>query len=255
MLVKTLLRPVRLVVSPFRPLLARQLAAVLRRNSSGTVPRGPRRGVVPAPGAALNVVVMGDSTVGGKDIPDHTLSLGCQLAAALSARTGRAVRWAVLSRPGAMPRQIVERYAAKVARYEPDVIVVGLGANCVPEGFSAGEWRAALAEMIDELHARVGSVPVVLAATPPVRRMKAVPQPLRTYWALRNRLFDAETRRLVRARPAAVFGPPYVAGKEEYLGPDGCHPSPAGYAVWGARLADAIVSLLPGGSGAAGRRP
>jgi lysophospholipase L1-like esterase len=244
-LVKTLWRPVRLAAFPLRRLLARQLEAVLRRNSAGTLPRGPRRGVVPSPGEALNVLVMGDSTVGGKDIPDHTLSLGCQLAAALSARTGRAVRWAVLARGGATPRQISEKYAARVARYEPDVIVVGLGGNCLPQGYSAREWGAGLAEMIDELHSRAGAVPVVLAATPPVRLMKAVPQPLRTYWALRNHLFDAETKRLVRSRPAVVFGPSYVAGRKEYLGPDGCHPSAEGYSVWGKKLADTIVPLLP----------
>jgi len=153
----------------------------------------------------------------------------------------------VLARGGMTPRRIVEKYAGRVARYEPDVIVVGVGANCFPQGHSTGEWGAALAEMLDELRARAGQVPVVITAMPPVLRMKAVPQPLRTYWALRNRLFDAETKRLVRARPSVLFGPPYMAGEQELLGPDGCHPSPQGYALWGARLADTIAPLLTDG--------
>jgi lysophospholipase L1-like esterase len=192
---------------------------------------------------------MGDSTVGGKDIPDHTHSLGSRLAEALSARTGRAVRWAVLARPGATPREISEKYATRAARYAPDVIVVGVGGNGMPEGYSSGEWGVALAEMIDALHSRVGTVPLVLAAAPPAHQLKAIPQPLRAYWGLRNHLYNGVARRLARSRPAVTFGPSYAAGKKEYLGPDGCHPSAEGYSIWAERLADTIVPLMSNNEG------
>jgi lysophospholipase L1-like esterase len=74
--------------------------------------------------------------------------------------------------------------------------------------------------------------------------MRAIPQPLRTYLTLRKRLFDAETKRLARSRPGVVFGPSYLGGRKEYLGPDDCHPSPEGYALWGERITEAIAPLL-----------
>jgi lysophospholipase L1-like esterase len=220
------------------------MEAVLQRNSVGTVPRGRPSGIVAAPGEELSVLLMGDSTIGGKDIPDHTRTLGCRLAQTLSARTGRAVRWAVLARPSATPREITEKLAAKVARFEPDLIVIGLGGNGLPLGYSPDEWGSACAEMIDELRARAGVVPVVIAATPSAHLLKAIPQPLRAFWGLRNRLYDTETKRHVRSKPAVTFGPPYAARKKEHLGPDGCHPSAEGYAIWAKLLADTIVPLL-----------
>ncbi len=234
----------RRAVHPLRPLIARQLAVVLRRNEMGAAPRGPRRGLVHAAGETLNVVVVGDSTVNGSGIPTRKLSLGGQLAEALAARTGRTVSWTVFAAGGLTPSKVVEKYAVKIGRERPDVLVVGLGGNCIAQHYSPGGWAGALAEMLDALRPRVGDAPIVLTAGPPIWGMKAISQPLRTYLSLRSRLFDAETKKLARERPGVVFGPSYPGGKKRYFGADGCHPSPEGYTLWGERVAEKIAPLL-----------
>ena len=238
------IRPLRLSLTLLHPLLTRQLARVIRRNSLGAPPRGPRRGSVVAAGESLKVVVIGDSIVNGSDIPNHTLSLGGRLADALSARTGRTVGWAVLGAGGITPETVSEKYLTKIEREKPDVVVIGLGGNCLVRFYTPEHWVAVLAEVVDGVRSRVGDAPLILAGMPPVWQLKAIPQPLRTYLALRGRLLGSATERLARARPGVFVGPTYVANRKEYLGPDGCHPSVQGYVIWGERLAEAIAPLL-----------
>ncbi|HEU4595598.1 MAG TPA: SGNH/GDSL hydrolase family protein [Pyrinomonadaceae bacterium] len=240
----SLLWTLRLATNPLRPVIARQLKGVVWRNEQGAAPRGPRRGMVGAGGEPLKVVVVGDSTVNGSDIPKRNLALGGQLAEALSARTRRAVSWSVFAAGGVTPSNVLDKYAAKIERERPDLLVVGLGGNCLVQHYSPAGWADALAELIDALRPRVGATPILLTAGPPVWGMKAIPQPLRTYLWLRKLLFDAETKKLARSRPGVFFGPSYLGGSKRYLGPDGCHPSPEGYALWGERIAETVTPLL-----------
>lgn len=96
----SLLWALRLATNPSRPVIARQLKGVVWRNEQGAAPRGPRRGMVSAGGEPLKVVVVGDSTVNGSDIPQRKLALGGQLAEALSAWTRRAASWSVFAAGG-----------------------------------------------------------------------------------------------------------------------------------------------------------
>jgi lysophospholipase L1-like esterase len=242
---KFLVWPVRLLAVPLRPLLARQVDALVRRNSRGARPRGPRRGKVHAPGESVSVLLIGDSTVGGSDIPSYALSLGGRLAEALSARTRRAVEWAVLSAPGLTPAKALEKYANKIERYGPDVVVIGLGGNSLVQYCTPGVWEETLASLVDGARARATDAPVVVTSMPPVWGMKAMPQPLRTHLALRNRPFNSAIRRVARGRAGVFVGPSYPSGGRDFFGPDGCHPSAKGYTLWGARLAETVAPLLP----------
>ena len=237
--------PVRLLAAPLRPLLARQVDSLVRRNSAGAPPRGPRRGKVQAAGESVSVLLIGDSTVGGSDIPTYALSLGGRLAEALSARTSRAVEWAVMSAPGLTPAKALEKYADKIKRYDPDVVVIGLGGNSLVQYCTPRVWEVTLAGLVDGVRARAAAAPIVVASMPPVWGMKAMPQPLRTHLALRNRPFNSAIGRIARGRAGVFVGPSYSSRGRNYLGPDGCHPSAKGYELWGARLAEAIAPLLP----------
>ncbi len=242
---KLLSQGMKLATTLVRPLLGRQLHNLVQRNSIGISPRRPRGGAVYASGESVNLVVIGDSTVNGSGISCRSLTLGGQLAKALSARTRRTVHWTVMAAGGITPARVHDKYLPKLPAQNPDVVVIGLGGNCIVKLSPPSEWTEASTKIIDGIRGLVGGVPIILTAMPPVTKLKAIPQPLRFCLAVNGKVLNAKTKQLARAHSGVYFGPGYEAHKKEYLGPDGCHPSTLGYAAWSEKLTDTIVPLLP----------
>lgn len=124
---KLLSQGMKLATTLVRPLLGRQLHNLVQRNSIGISPRRPRGGAVYASGESVNLVVIGDSTVNGSGISCRSLTLGGQLAKALSARTRRTVHWTVMAAGGITPARVHDKYLPKLPAQNPDVVVIGLG--------------------------------------------------------------------------------------------------------------------------------
>lgn len=126
-----------------------------------------------------------------------------------------------------------------------DVVVVALGVNDTLRFRSPARWAADLTALVEALRERVGPAPVFLAATPPMGRFPALPQPLRAALGLRARLLDITAARLAPRFVAVMHLPltlPVTAG---LFCADGFHPGPEGYRQWGALLASGMVERLP----------
>jgi lysophospholipase L1-like esterase len=208
---------------------------------------GPREGVVPGAGRRLRLLVIGESTAAGVGTAHHGEAVTGQVAAALAARTGRAVAWRVLGQGGATAEAARRELLAPARDVAADVAVVALGVNDTLRFHAPGRWRRALESLVSDIRMRCGEIPVVLSGVPPVGRFPALPQPLRGVLGLRARVLDETARRLAgELRDVAYVPMPVLDGAdvESYFCEDRFHPSARGYAAWGAALADAAAALV-----------
>ena len=82
----------------------------LRRTAIRLPPaQGPRHGSVPAAGAELRVLLMGESTVAGVGARNHQEALSGQLAAAIHGLSARSVVRAAAGLNGRVARETADR--------------------------------------------------------------------------------------------------------------------------------------------------
>jgi lysophospholipase L1-like esterase len=84
---------------------------------------------------------------------------------------------------------------------------------------------------------------VVLSGTPPMGRFPALPRLLRHVAGLRAAALDRALRALA-ARDAATIHVPLPPVRPLHFAPDGYHPAPAGYRIWGDALGGALAARL-----------
>jgi lysophospholipase L1-like esterase len=221
------------------------------RRVRATTPRlpeapGPRTGEVAGAGAAVDLLVLGESPAAGVGAADHHEALAGQAARTLAAETGRRVRWRVLARNGATAAAACDELLAPATGVAADVVVVALGVNDTLRLHSPGRWTSDLRRLIGLLRERCGPVPIVLAAVPPMGLFPALPQPLRGVLGLRAAVLDRAAARLAAemdgVRHVSVPLPPGAV--DDFFCADRFHPSPSGYARWGAALGGAAAAAL-----------
>jgi len=228
---------------PLLPLLYLQGRGVRRRTPRLPDAAGPAEGIVPGAGETLRLVVLGESTVAGIGAATHRTALTGCIAAALSRETGRAVRWRAVGRSGASARQVAE-LAATLPAEAVDAVALSLGVNDTLRFRQPARWADDVAALIRTVRARVGPAPVLLAPVPPMHSFPALPQPLRTILGARARLLDAAQASLPSRLPAVAHVPMWVDPAPHLFCGDGFHPSEAGYAALGQRLARELAALL-----------
>ncbi|HEX6040967.1 SGNH/GDSL hydrolase family protein [Longimicrobium sp.] len=231
-------------------LLAPVLVAQGRRVRR-TTPRlpeapGPRAGEIGGDGAPVRLLVLGESTAAGVGAADHQEGLAGQVARGLAAETGRPVRWRVLGRNGATADATRQSLLARAADVEADVAVIALGVNDTLRLHAPARWAADLRALIDDVRARCGPVPVILASVPPMGRFPGLPRPLRTVLGLRATVLDRAAARLAAGMDAVHHVPVPLPPEDEarFFCTDRFHPSPYGYALWGAALGRAAARAL-----------
>jgi len=231
-------------------LLAPVLIAQGRRVRR-TTPRlpeapGPRTGEVAGAGAAVELLVLGESPAAGVGAADHHEALAGQVARTLAAETGRRVRWRVLARNGATAATARDELLAPAAGVAADVVVVVLGVNDTLRLHSAGRWTRDLRRLMELVRERCGAAPIVLAAVPPMGVFPGLPQPLRGVLGLRAAVLDRAAARLAGGmddvRHVSVPLPPGAV--DDFFCADRFHPSASGYARWGAALGRAAAAAL-----------
>lgn len=221
------------------------------RRVRATTPRlpeagGPRTGEVGGAGAAVGLLVLGESTAAGVGAEDHPRGLAGQVARTLAAETGRGVRWRVLARNGATAAITRDELLAPADAVAADVAVVVLGVNDTLRLHSPGRWTRDLRALIHAVRGRCGAIPVVLAAVPPMGVFPGLPQPLRGVLGLRAAVLDRAAARLAAELDAVrhVAVPLSPGAVDDFFCADRFHPSPYGYARWGDALGRAAAASL-----------
>jgi lysophospholipase L1-like esterase len=228
---------------PLLPFLFAQGRGVRRRTPRLPDAAGATEGVVSGAEPPLRLLVLGESTVAGIGAATHQTALTGCVAASLARETGREVRWRAAGRSGASARQAAE-LAAALPRELVDAVVLSLGVNDTLRLRRPARWADDVAALVRAVRARVGPAPVLLAPVPPMHAFPALPQPLRAVLGARARLLDDAQARLPSRLAGVAHAPMWVDPAPHLFCSDGFHPSEAGYAVIGERLARELAALL-----------
>lgn len=213
-----------------------------------TAAAGPTYGEVPAAGPLLRVAVLGDSSAAGFGAPDHATALAGQFAAALSALLGRAVAWRVSARGGATARTastLVDGLAT--ADWTPEVVLIVVGVNDITRLRRPSGYQRAVAGLITAIRGRLGRpVPILLAGLPPVGRFPAIPIVVRQVLGAHAGRLDRRLARLAARVPDTHHLPVgnLPLDRPGLFAPDGFHPAPPAYRVWGRLLAAQAADLI-----------
>jgi lysophospholipase L1-like esterase len=221
------------------------------RRVRATTPRlpeaaGPHTGEIPGAEPAIQLLVLGESTAAGVGAADHQQGLAGQVASALARESGRGVRWRVLGRNGATAGSTPGELLAPADGVAADVAIIALGVNDTLRLHAPARWTRDLRALIGAVRERCGALPIVLASVPPMRVFPALPQPLRAVLGLRAAVLDRAAARLAMEMDAVRHVPmPLPPGRaDDFFCADRFHPSPHGYALWGAELGRAAGAAL-----------
>ena len=230
-----------LAFAPLSPWLLLQGMRVRRDTPRLDAAAGPTSGTCAGTSRSppLRLLAFGESTVAGVGAANHEQALTGQLASQVAGLTGRSVAWRACGLSGASVSKAGTMLLPCVAPEPVDLLLLVFGVNDVLEHTRPARYAKDLQALIGALRARVGNAPALIAAAPPMNRFPSLPRPLNAYLGARARLLNRALGRLPIERTAQVA--PLLRIEPALFAADGFHPSPAGYAVWGAALARAAV--------------
>ena len=193
-----------------------------------------------APGRAMRVAVLGDSTVAGVGSPTADESLPVLIAERLADRTDRPVEVTGLGVSGARTRDVTADQVPRVADLDPDVVIAVVGSNDVTGVTSPWRLRSDIVDLHDEVDG-VTDAPLVLAGIPRFY-VEAFARPLRNVVDAYGTLLRGVQRETAADRgigfvEIARDASPRFLGVDDAMSDDQFHPAPTGYGFW----ADAIV--------------
>ncbi|MDV7141395.1 SGNH/GDSL hydrolase family protein [Tropicimonas sp. TH_r6] len=202
-------------------------------------PDGPRHGVT-GDGAAMRLLVLGDSSAAGVGVAHQRDALTGQLVARLSERSR--VNWQLVAVSGATTGWALKRLrAADLGQF--DLSVISLGVNDVKNGVPQAIWARNTREILRTLVERHGLRRIYHSAFPPVGRFPLLPEPLRRILGQRTERFDAALREIVQGQPEARFLSLEMDHLDErHMAEDGFHPGAAIYESWAERVERALAS-------------
>ena len=201
----------------------------------------------PRGGEPISLVVLGDSSAGGLGVDHPHQTPGAMMAAGLAEVADRPVRLKVAAFVGAQSSSLDEQID-RIADARPDVAVIMIGVNDVTHRVRPATAVRHLDDAVRRL--RDMGAEVVVGTCPDLGTVEPVPQPLR--WIARRSsraLAAAQTIAVVDAGGRSVslgdiLGPEFAASPAEMFGPDGFHPSAAGYASAAAVLLPSLGAAI-----------
>jgi len=192
-------------------------------------------------GEPISLVLLGDSSACGLGVARPEQTPGAMMAAGLAECAERRVRLSVAAFVRARSSSLDDQIDRVVAA-GPELAVIMIGVNDVTHRVPPSTAVRHLDQAVRRL--RDLGAEVVVGTCPDLGTVEPVPQPLR--WIARRSsraLAAAQTIAIVDAGGRSVslgdiLGPEFAASPKEMFGPDGFHPSVAGYA-------SAAAVLLP----------
>lgn len=202
-----------------------------------------------APGQAVQIVVLGDSTAAGLGADTREQTIGAIVATGVAALLGRPVELTNRAVVGAQSSDLERQLATALeAVTHPDVVLVLIGANDVTHRIDRAVAVRALETTVRR--ARALGAEVVVGTCPDLGTVEPLAQPLRGLARRWSRdLAAAQTVAVVEAGGRTVslgdlLGPEFAAAPREMFSDDRFHPSPAGYARTAAVLLPSVCAAL-----------
>ena len=207
-------------------------------------------------GAEFNLLVIGESTMAGVGADSHRLGFTGRLAYYLSEILGQKVQYEVVARSGYTAKMVVERLLPKLATKQPQLIVIGLGANDAFTLNTPWKWRQAVTQLIEKLQDKYQQAPIHFINMPPIKEFPALPPVLR--WTVGNLvdIFGSELGSLVAKYERVYYhkekirlstwGKKYklTADPSTYFS-DGIHPAMITYDLWARDTSAYVMGSVP----------
>lgn len=211
--------------------------ATLERE--GTPPQGP----------AVEMVMLGDSTVAGLGAERVEDSLAVQTAQRVSDATGRQVHVRGLGISGAVTADVRDDQIPRIEG-EVDVVVIVIGSNDVTHLTPPWSFDDLTESMLREAQRQAPGAAVVLGGIPLFGEARALDEPLRSVVEGYAGVLRGVQRTAAQSVRGAAFvdiaaeASPRFVGVEGAMSRDQFHPGAIGYGFWADALAPAVAEAL-----------
>lgn len=227
------------------PLLYAQASRLRRSVVELPEAAGRREGEVGRGAIRLRLLIAGDSSAAGVGAATQEQALAGQLAAALAAALGGAVRWQLVARTGARSEDVLEMLIRGRLR-RADVGVVVVGVNDITKEVPLQHALRKRGEIAALMRRRAGVRHVLFPALPEMERFPALPQPLAWYAGRHARHYNEAQARWFAGRDGVSHAAMDGVMDPALMAADGFHPGPRLYAKVARRLAAHLVEeVLP----------
>jgi lysophospholipase L1-like esterase len=223
------------------PLAILQALLVKSRAPRLCSPRGPDHGVV-GRAPTLRLLVVGDSSAAAVGASSHARGLAGRLAADLAACTGAGIEWSAIGEAGLGAAAVGARLLPRAAGFEPDLVVLALGANDVLAYRSPRRWRAELADLIALTREVTGASLVVVVGIPALGSFTVLPRPLRAVLGERAAALNRVAADFIAPWSGVLHVPlPVELFDAAAFAADRFHPSEQGYRRAASHIAGMLV--------------
>ncbi len=191
----------------------------------------------------FNLLVLGESTMAGVGVSSHKDGFTGSLAGHLSEHHQRSVTWEVVARSGYTAGLVSSRLVPKIKMTNPDLIVIGLGANDAFTLNTPRQWSENIISLIKQLQQKFEGIPIVFLNMPPIKEFPALPWVITSTVGKLVNILGEELEKLSAHFDGVYYnsekinletwGKRYkLKGSSGQFFSDGIHPSEYTYKLW-----------------------
>ena len=241
-----------ILIIPFLPLLIWQGKRLRARIPELPEAEGPNNGIEGEGSKAIQLLVLGESTMAGVGVETQKDGISRTIAEGLAQHYKQAVHWQVIARSGYNAAQVREELVPQIKSEPIDIIIIGLSVNDTVERNSPLGWKRDLIKLIRAIRERQASCPIVLIHRGPVEYFPAFPpifklilgSLIKLQWqAISNLPQEIDNFHLIKH----VILPDNWQAKVDFpttaedFFSDGVHPSKLTYQLWAEEVVEFIV--------------
>ena len=240
-----------LLAIPLLPLLYFQ-GKKIKKNIPNLPEAIGNEGVVGNSDSVFNLLTMGESTIAGVGAKEHKDGITGALATYLATHTDYTINWKVIAKSGYNVSKVVIELVPNID-FQPNLIVIGLGANDAFEFNSPKKWKTGVENLIEQLHDQFPKSPIVFMNMPPIHAFPAFTKSLQLVLGNLVDLLGNELELISRKYSFVFYYKDKILFKDwlpkvesansiHDLFSDGVHPAEVTYQLWGRETAKFILA-------------
>jgi len=121
----------------------------------------------------INLLTLGESSIAGVGVEYHKNGLTGALAQSLFQKYNSKINWKVVAKSGYTAKRVVQELVPQIGNFQPDIIVIGLGANDAFKFNSPRKWRATMDTLFTKLNNTFPNAKTVCINMPPIHEFPA----------------------------------------------------------------------------------
>ena len=195
----------------------------------------------------IQLLTLGESTIAGVGVTDHTHGITGQLAKTLHISSGNTINWKVLACNGYTAEKVNQLLVPQIPEHALDFIVIGLGGNDTFKFNSPLTFKKNMIRLIDNIQLRQPNAQIIIANMPPIGDFPAFPWLIQLVLGSLVKLHGAVIRDIPQRYNNVSYMDETIRIKDWIsrtdgnwtsadLFSDGVHPSALTYAIWGEEI-------------------